>query len=138
MSTTHQLHTENQPELSKMRLIIDFRNGLRKKKPATNVKPSTYFSLYSVFQHLRSLSQDDDKCSLPVLRNELVTLLTIDGMARASDIASITRDTIRFDKDERVYFNYYSTKESKAVGEIPMCINGKINVSARSRFCANT
>ena len=124
MSTTHQLLTENQPELSKMRLIIDFRNGLRKKKPATNVKPSTYFSLYSVFQHLRSLSQDDDKCSLPVLRNKLVTLLTIDGMARASDIASITRDTIRFDKDERVYFNYYSTKESKAVGEIPMCING--------------
>ena len=122
ISTTHQVLTDGQPEISKLPLVIQFRKGLVNKKPAVSAKPDTYFSLHAVFRHLRSLSQDDYTCPLPILRNKLVTLLTIDGMARSSDITSITRDTIRFE-DERVHFTYYATKESKSFQEVPMFIN---------------
>ena len=109
------------PTLSENPLVSGFRKGIKKKKPPVSLKPATYYSLFTIFQHLRTLSADDTKCSLSVLRNKLITLLTIDGMARSADIESITRDTIQF-TDSQVHFTFYNTKESKELCEIPSSI----------------
>jgi len=121
-STTHQAFAApGTPALSAHPLITGFRKGIVKKIPRVSLKPASYYSLYSVFRHLRTLSSDDTKCSLPVLRNKLIVLLAIDGMARSRDIGSITRDTIRF-TDTQVHFSYYNTKEAKTVCEVPSSI----------------
>ena len=114
---TKYLSPLGHPTLSENPLVSGFRKGIKKKKPPVSLKPATYYSLFTIFQHLRTLSADDTKCSLSVLRNKLITLLTIDGMARSADIESITRDTIQF-TDSQVHFTFYNTKESKELCEI--------------------
>jgi hypothetical protein len=113
----------DQPPLSDHPLIKAFKQGVAKTVPSGGkVKPTTYFSLHRLFVHIASMSDNDDTCSIAVLRDKLILLLLIDGMARASDIETITREGIVF-RDQMVHFRYYWTKETKTPQEVPMSIN---------------
>ena len=118
-SETHPVWFPNSPKLADSPMIIRIREGLAKQHGTTNVKakPATYFSLFSLFTHLATMSHDDNTCELRVLRDKLITLMLIDCMARSSDLTTITREAITCD-EKGAQFNFFYTKEAKAPGEI--------------------
>jgi integrase len=121
MSITKEAMLPGSPVIALNPIVIGFKKGVRRQRPPKSKSPGSYYSLWSVFEFLLTLSTDDATCSLEHLRTKLIVLLAIDGMARASDLASINRDTIR-SAGNRLHFHYYSTKESKNMNEIPMSI----------------
>jgi hypothetical protein len=122
-SVTRAVLHPHMERLSKNPLVIDFRKGLNLLRPGKDSKPRTYFSIFKLLQHVATLSPNDDTCPIGKLRDKLVLLLLVDGMARASDVASITREGIRFEED-KAYYSYYFTKENKAPQETRTFVTG--------------
>lgn len=119
-SETHTVWFPQGPKLAELHLIKRLREGLTKRHGAVNVKqkPATYFSVFQLFQHVSTMTTNDETCSLQQLRDKLIVLLTIDCMARISDIETIARESLTAN-DEKAQFHFYFTKEEKGPREIP-------------------
>jgi integrase len=117
-SVTRQAWLPTASPLSEHPTIKALRKGVDKSLGRANVKSKqpVFFSLRKLFDHVADMSTDDTKCKLATLRDKLIILMLIDGMARASDILSVTRDAIAFN-ESHVQFFYYNTKEMKAPAE---------------------
>ena len=122
-SITRSVWFPNEPALTDNPTIKAIEKGIVKTRgAAVRQKPATYFSLYQVFNWLKSLTNNDRECKIDILRDKLVVLMMLDGMARASDLSTITRDAITF-TDSLVQYSYYFTKEAKAPMEKATIIN---------------
>jgi hypothetical protein len=124
-STTHSVWFPESASLSTNTLIKGIRKGVeRTRSAAKKKKQQTYYSLYKLFKYLETITDNDATAPIDKVRDKLIVLMLIDGMARSSDIASITRESISFhDRDtNKVLFNYYFPKEEKSPGEIQSSI----------------
>jgi hypothetical protein len=134
-SVTRSVWLPNCAALADNSVIQGIRAGLDKTKSISlKKKPKAYFSIFKLFQHLATMIDDDYKCSIDQLRDKLIVLMMIDGMARASDIASVTREGIIIE-DKSVTFDLYSTKESKALMEFQTSIG---NYADNELICTRT
>jgi integrase len=123
-SVTHKLLHHGRADylpLDKDPTITMILEGV-KRTIAPKPKADSWFSLTDVFAHLKTMSDDDEKCPLDVLRDKCITLMMIDGMARPSDIETIDREDVKTTAT-RLSFNYYYTKEAKTIGLQPMYID---------------
>jgi integrase len=125
-SVTHRLlHHEDRDfspldENTTIKMILQ---GVRMQHPppAEATKDAPYFSLTALFAYIRTMSADDTKCEINVLRDKCIALLMIDGMARPSDIETIDREDVRATATSLSY-NYYFTKEAKTTGLQPATV----------------
>ena len=91
-SVTHELlhhDTAGYTALSTDPLIKKTLEGV-KKHIAPTAKSTEYFSLTEIFDYLRMVSADDEKCPLDVLRDKCIVLMLIDGFARTSPPSIVT------------------------------------------------
>jgi hypothetical protein len=109
------------PNLQENAMIVNLREGMKKKRPPKDNKSQQYWSVYALFQLLKTWSSNDDTCPVRILREKLIVLLLLDSMARSSDIASICRDTVRLQGDN-VFFHFYYSKTAKVPSEFPAAI----------------
>jgi hypothetical protein len=90
--------------------------GHKRKHPTTNKKANSPRQYFSVFALIQSLSVEPRRLSsrtfpLSELRDRTIVLLALDTMARASDLASIIRDSIAF-HDSHMVFEFEYLKQA--------------------------
>jgi hypothetical protein len=137
-STTCAVWYPDNLPLSTNQIIQGIRKGVEKTRSASasmkKKKQLNYYSLYKLFQYLETMTDNDATAPINIVRDKLIVLMLIDCMARASDLASITRESIIINEN-KLHFKFYFPKEEKSPGEVQSSIG---SYSMNTKICSVT